>query len=414
MRINHKFLVILFSGLVFLINPVPSVFADCNADGCGTVGYDSSGTYFYCAVGADRCRFEPIQYCTAQQIGQPCCVGPNRASLCNSIPTNTPVPAPPASNCVDKPLIGNCPPAKPNECEIGSIFVRNKCCNGPSEAWADKLRCTNDIYADMPCVPQLRTSEVKYCEYPKYQHQCVEAGIATMWCCKTQVDANHLFGTEPSKCEAVPAPTSTPTPTPTPPTSCNPTGITGTTIKYCDLNSNGSRNLGESPYTYCTVNSSGSACCVGPEANAGCAAIVASFTPAPPPPPPPTTPPSPTPRVFTPYESPSNSFFDMLNPLRHAGGENIFEDAPSAYADELSTPGGIVSRVLTFAFPLAGLILFVMLVWGGFEILIQAPSKKGIDAGKQRVTAAIIGFILLFSSYWIWQIIEVIFGVIIF
>ncbi|HOZ03068.1 MAG TPA: hypothetical protein PKX78_01065 [Candidatus Woesebacteria bacterium] len=104
----------------------------------------------------------------------------------------------------------------------------------------------------------------------------------------------------------------------------------------------------------------------------------------------------------------------MLNPLQHAGGDDIFEDEASAYADQLSTPGGIVSRLLAFAFPLAGLILFVMLVWGGFEILIQAPSKKGIDAGKQRVSAAIIGFILLFSSYWIWQIVEVVFGIVIF
>lgn len=138
-------------------------------------------------------------------------------------------------------------------------------------------------------------------------------------------------------------------------------------------------------------------------------------TPTPTPGPPTFTPaPTPTPKTFTPYEAPSNSFFDMLNPLKHAGGDDIFEDEASAYADQLSTPGGIVSRLLAFAFPLAGLILFVMLVWGGFEILIQAPSKKGIDAGKQRVSAAIIGFILLFSSYWIWQIVEVVFGIVIF
>lgn len=124
--------------------------------------------------------------------------------------------------------------------------------------------------------------------------------------------------------------------------------------------------------------------------------------------------PTPTSHTFSPYEAPSNEFFDTLNPLQHAGGDNIFEDKASDYANTLSTPGGIISRLLTFAFPLAGLILFVMLVWGGFEILIQAPSKKAIDAGKQRVTAAIIGFMLLFASYWIWQIVEVVFGIVIF
>lgn len=153
---------------------------------------------------------------------------------------------------------------------------------------------------------------------------------------------------------------------------------------------------------YCTKKNPGEPCCVGSNRKSSCVAHRPSPTP------------TPTPRVFSPYEVPSNKFFNMLNPLQHAGGENIFEEKASAYADTLSTPGGIVSRLLSFAFPLAGLILFVMLVWGGFEILIQAPSKKAIDAGRQRVTAALIGFMLLFASYWIWQIVEVIFGVVIF
>lgn len=93
---------------------------------------------------------------------------------------------------------------------------------------------------------------------------------------------------------------------------------------------------------------------------------------------------------------------DTLNPL-----VIYSRDVP----EDLSSPGGIIQRVLRFAFPIAGLILFLMLVWAGFEILSGAASKKSIDAGKQRATAAIIGFGLLFVSYWIAQIIEVIFGV---
>jgi hypothetical protein len=188
---------------------------------------------------------------------------------------------------------------------------------------------------------------------------------------------------------------------------------------YCDAVDNNDRpDKGEATYFYCLKDEKDQPCCVGPtqDAQIACQQYVPTPTPTPTLTRRPTSPPAatPTPRTFTPYEAPSNSFFDMLNPLKHAGGDDIFEDEASAYADQLSTPGGIVSRLLAFAFPLAGLILFVMLVWGGFEILIQAPSKKGIDAGKQRVTAAIIGFILLFSSYWIWQIVEVVFGIVIF
>lgn len=92
---------------------------------------------------------------------------------------------------------------------------------------------------------------------------------------------------------------------------------------------------------------------------------------------------------------------DDLNPLKNN----------SDVADQLSTPGGIITRLLTFAFPLAGIILFVMLTWSGFEIVAGAASKKSQDAGKQRATAAVVGFLLLFASYWIIQVIEVIFNV---
>lgn len=100
------------------------------------------------------------------------------------------------------------------------------------------------------------------------------------------------------------------------------------------------------------------------------------------------------------FAGPNSTDFNNLNPLRTFGG----------HVEELSSPGGIVSRLLVFAFPLAGLILFVMIVWGGFEMITGATSK-GIEAGRQRVTAAVVGFILLFVAYWIFQIVEVIFGI---
>ncbi len=104
-------------------------------------------------------------------------------------------------------------------------------------------------------------------------------------------------------------------------------------------------------------------------------------------------------------EGPNNGFFDAMNPLKTEG---------SPVAEQLSTPGGIVSRVLNFLFPLAGLVLFVMLVWGGFEILSKSSQgTKGVEAGRNRITAAIVGFILLFATYWMAQIIEIVFGIVI-
>lgn len=75
------------------------------------------------------------------------------------------------------------------------------------------------------------------------------------------------------------------------------------------------------------------------------------------------------------------------------------------------TPRGIISALLPYLFTLGGLILFVMLIWGGFEMLSGAANPKSQEAGKQRMTAAVIGFILLFASYWFAQLLQIIFGI---
>lgn len=109
----------------------------------------------------------------------------------------------------------------------------------------------------------------------------------------------------------------------------------------------------------------------------------------------------------------SNEDFDALNPLKI--GTGIGGGQGSALAFNLSTPGGIISRLLDFAFPIAGMILFVMLAWGGFEMVYGASNtSKAVEAGKNRITTAIIGFILLFASYWIVQLLEVVFGIKVF
>lgn len=104
---------------------------------------------------------------------------------------------------------------------------------------------------------------------------------------------------------------------------------------------------------------------------------------------------------------------DSLNPLRMTDPKTKAPLADQTVANQLTTPGSIVSRILDYAFPLSGMILMVMLVWGGFEILAGAANKKSMDSGRQRITAAIVGFLILFCAYWIMQIISYIFGIVI-
>lgn len=75
------------------------------------------------------------------------------------------------------------------------------------------------------------------------------------------------------------------------------------------------------------------------------------------------------------------------------------------------TPRGIINNLLPYLFTFGGIILLVMIIWGGFEMLTGAADPKSQEAGKQRITNAVVGFALLFTSYWLAQLVETIFGV---
>lgn len=103
-----------------------------------------------------------------------------------------------------------------------------------------------------------------------------------------------------------------------------------------------------------------------------------------------------------------------------AGGgatDSILNDIEDAIGLSLPSGGGrptigaIITSLLPYLFTFGGMILFGMLIWGGFEMLAGASETKAQEAGKQRITAAVIGFILLFASYWMAQLMEIIFGI---
>jgi hypothetical protein len=53
-----------------------------------------------------------------------------------------------------------------------------------------------------------------------------------------------------------------------------------------------------------------------------------------------------------------------------------------------------------------------LLIFGGISIMIGAGSgkKDDIAKGQKAVTAAIVGFFIIFTAYWIIKIVEIIFG----
>jgi hypothetical protein len=69
-----------------------------------------------------------------------------------------------------------------------------------------------------------------------------------------------------------------------------------------------------------------------------------------------------------------------------------------------------ISAILPNVHLLAGLIVFIFAVFGGFKIIAGAGDAKSTEQGKEMLTKAIIGFLIIIASYWIIEIIEVLTG----
>lgn len=74
--------------------------------------------------------------------------------------------------------------------------------------------------------------------------------------------------------------------------------------------------------------------------------------------------------------------------------------------------GDLVSILLTAGFSLAGVILLFTFIFAGLGIIRGAGNNdpKATAQGKQALTYAIIGFVIVFGTFWIIKLIEIITG----
>jgi hypothetical protein len=91
----------------------------------------------------------------------------------------------------------------------------------------------------------------------------------------------------------------------------------------------------------------------------------------------------------------SNNIEDPLN--------NKFTNIGSFFSGE--------TNILPYVFVFAGLTLFIFLIIGGFGILTSAGSPDKMKAAQGKITSAIIGFVIIFISYWLVRILEIMLGI---
>lgn len=62
-------------------------------------------------------------------------------------------------------------------------------------------------------------------------------------------------------------------------------------------------------------------------------------------------------------------------------------------------------------FGFAGLGLLLIIISAGFSLLTSAGDTKKLESGKQKLTYAIVGFLVIFTAYWAVQLAGKIFGI---
>ncbi|NMB56595.1 hypothetical protein GYA19_01490 [Candidatus Beckwithbacteria bacterium] len=86
----------------------------------------------------------------------------------------------------------------------------------------------------------------------------------------------------------------------------------------------------------------------------------------------------------------------------------------SELSDSISTKygnlGNVISIVFKYFLAIAGVVLFLLILFSGFNLLTSAGNQEKIEKGQKTLTSAIIGFIIIFVSFWLMQIIQYIGG----
>lgn len=73
--------------------------------------------------------------------------------------------------------------------------------------------------------------------------------------------------------------------------------------------------------------------------------------------------------------------------------------------------GNLISTLLPYIFIIAGLILFMVIIFAGFSMMTNPGNPEKTKKAGQSLTFGIVGFLIIFISYWVAQLLSSIFGI---
>jgi hypothetical protein len=92
---------------------------------------------------------------------------------------------------------------------------------------------------------------------------------------------------------------------------------------------------------------------------------------------------------------------------------NLEQSAYEGVADvaTIGSLASLFSNIIQAITALAGVILFIMLVMGGFTFLFSGGDQKKLEKAKGTITNAILGLAILVGSYLILLVLEQVTGI---
>jgi hypothetical protein len=96
--------------------------------------------------------------------------------------------------------------------------------------------------------------------------------------------------------------------------------------------------------------------------------------------------------------------------LKLPGGNTISGPISETKFGGTLTIGSILSKAIPLIFVIGGIALLAMIIMAGFTFLTSAGDSKKMEQGKNQLTYAIVGIVIIFAAFWIVQIVGYMFG----
>src|SRR3990167_4802784 len=84
---------------------------------------------------------------------------------------------------------------------------------------------------------------------------------------------------------------------------------------------------------------------------------------------------------------------------------------PQPATVKITDVGRLISGLIGVAMLLAALAVFIYLIWGGFEWITSGGDKAGVENARNKITAALIGLVIVASAWAIMRLVEFFFGI---